>query len=185
MEMFRDLGFNATSTQMLVDTLGVNRYSLFAEFGTKQGLFEAALERYDNEVIDRNFGPLETREAGADEIRKLFAFFASASKGPAAGRGCLLCNTAVEFGPIDPGGAGFVQRYFERITKAFLCALTHAQSRGELLDNVDPRKEADFFTTAVLGLFVLLRAKAKPAVIKRAAQVAVEHLQALEGQETK
>ena len=44
MEMFRDHGFAGTSTQMLVEGLGVNRYSLYAEFGSKQALFEAALE---------------------------------------------------------------------------------------------------------------------------------------------
>jgi len=43
METFRDHGFAGTSTQMLVEGLGVNRYSLYAEFGSKQALFDAAL----------------------------------------------------------------------------------------------------------------------------------------------
>ena len=64
MEMFRDHGFAGTSTQMLVEGLGVNRYSLYAEFGSKQALFDAALERYDEEVVERNFGPLEAPGAG-------------------------------------------------------------------------------------------------------------------------
>ena len=84
MEIFRDHGFTGTSTQMLVEGLGVNRFSLYAEFGNKQGLFEAALERYDDKVIERNFGPLESQKAGIEEIRVLLEFYASASKGPAA-----------------------------------------------------------------------------------------------------
>ena len=68
MEIFRDHGFAGTSTQMLVEQLGVNRFSLYAEFGSKQALFDAALERYDDVVIERNFGPLETPAAGIDEI---------------------------------------------------------------------------------------------------------------------
>ena len=70
MEIFRDHGFAGTSTQMLVDGLGVNRFSLYAEFGSKQALFDAALERYDNEVIERSYGPLEAPGAGIDEIGK-------------------------------------------------------------------------------------------------------------------
>ena len=184
MEIFRDEGFNGTSTQMLVDGLGVNRFSLYAEFGSKQGLFEAALERYDEEVIERSFGPLETPRAGINEIRALLVFYASASKGPVMGRGCLLCNTAVEFGPVDPGGAGFVQRYFKRLSSAFYSALENARRNGELLNSVDPRGQADFFTAAVLGLFVMIRAKAPPILIENAAKVAVEHLEGLrvEGQ---
>ena len=179
MEIFRDHGFSGTSTQMLVEGLGVNRFSIYAEFGNKQGLFEAALERYDEQVIERTFGPLEAPNAGTKEIRTLLEFYASASKGPAAGRGCLLCNTAVEFGPVDPGGAGFVQRYFERLSRAFRTALDNANSRGELRNPVNPREQADFFTASVLGLFVMIRAKAPPTFIENAAKIAIEHLERL------
>ena len=179
MELFRDRGFAGTSTQVLTDELGVNRYSLYAEFGNKQTLFDAALERYDDTVIGRSFGPLEAPGAGIAEIRSLLEFYAQANASPAWGRGCLLCNTAVEFGPNDPSGAGFVQRYFERLSKAFQAALEHAHQGSELRASVNPLREADFFTAAVLGLFVLLRAKAPPTVIEHAAHVAIEHLEAL------
>jgi TetR/AcrR family transcriptional repressor of nem operon len=179
MEIFRDHGFAGTSTQMLVERLGINRFSLYAEFGSKQGLFDAALERYDEEVVGRNFGPLEARSAGISEVRALLEFYASTAKGPASGRGCLLCNTAVEFGPEDPSGAGYVQQYFKRLSKAFCTALENAHRRGELRRLVDPREEADFLTASVLGMFVLLRAKAPPMVIENAAQMAIEHLEGL------
>ena len=51
MELFRDHGFAGTSTLMLVEGLGVNRYSMYAEFGSKQALFDASLKRYDEEVV--------------------------------------------------------------------------------------------------------------------------------------
>jgi len=137
------------------------------------------LQRYDEEVVERNFGPLEASGAGIDEVRALLEFFGTAGEGPASGRGCLLCNTAVEFGPDDPSGAGFVQRYFERLSKAFSSALNNAQGRGELAPSVEPRAEAGFFTASVLGMFVMLRAKAPPTVVKDAARVAIEHLEAL------
>jgi TetR/AcrR family transcriptional repressor of nem operon len=184
MEMFRDHGFAGTSTQMLVDVLGVNRFSLYAEFGNKQGLFDAALERYDEEVVERNFGPLEAPRAGIAEARALLEFFASGGGGRAWGRGCLLCNTAVEFGPQDPSGAGFVQRYFERLSNAFCTALDNAHRRGELRRSVDPKAEADFFTALVLGMFVMLRAKAPPMVVENAAQIAIEHLKGLRAEAT-
>jgi len=178
-EIFRDHGFAGSSTQMLVEGLGVNRYSLYAEFGSKQALFDAALQRYDEEVIERNFGPLEALGAGIAEVRALLEFYRSAGEGPASGRGCLLCNTAVEFGPNDPSGAEFVQRYFERLSEAFYAALDNAHGRGELRRSVDPQKEASFFTASVLGLFVMLRAKAPPTVIESASRVAIDHLEAL------
>ncbi len=178
-EIFRDHGFAGTSAQMLVEALGVNRYSLYAEFGSKQGLFDAALQRYDEEWVQKRFGPLTESDAGIAEVRGILEFYAAASGGPADGRGCLLCNTAVELGPNDPGGGGFVQRYFRRLSTAFETALRNAQRRDELPANVDPKREASFFTANVLGLFVMLRAKAPAAVVRDAAHVAIDHLDRL------
>ena len=178
-ELFRDHGFAGTSTQMLVESLGVNRYSLYAEFGSKQELFDLALERYDGEVIERSFGPLEAEGAGISEIRVLLEYYREAGEGSAAGRGCFLCNTAVEFGPTDPSGGAFVQRYFSRLSRAFLAALTNARDGGQLRSSVDPRAEASFFTAFVLGLFVLLRARGSPDLVASAAQVALDHLETL------
>ena len=179
MEIFRDRGFAGTSAEMLVESLGVNRFSLYAEFGNKQGLFDAALERYDAEVVGRSFGPLEEEGAGLAEIRSLLEFFGTSEESPAWGRGCLLCNTAVEFGADDPGGTGFVQRYFERVSGAFRAALDSAHRAGELRPSIEPGTEASFFTASVLGMFVMLRAKAPDSVIKGASRVAIEHLEAI------
>ena len=179
MEMFRDHGFAGTSTQMLVDELAVNRYSLYAEFDTKQGLFDASLERYDVEVLGSSFGPLEGPRSGLDDIRALLEFYALASDSPGWGRGCLLCNTAIEFGPNDPSGAGFVDRYFERLSGAFTTALSNAQDTGQLNDDADPQREAHFLSASVLGIFVMLRAKAPSASIQAAVNVAIDHVESL------
>ena len=179
MDIFRDHAFASTSTQMLVEGLGVNRYSLYAEFGSKQALFDEALTRYDAQVIERNFGPLEAPGAGVAEVRALLKFFGAADTSPASGRGCLLCNTAVEFGPNDPSGTGFVAQYFDRLVGSLRKALENARRRGEIDQSVSSTDEARFFTSCVLGMFVMLRAKAPPKVIKSAARVAIAHLDQL------
>jgi TetR/AcrR family transcriptional repressor of nem operon len=181
MEVFRDEGFAGASAETLVASLGVNRYSLYAEFGSKQALFEAALERYDQENVANNFGPLEAPNAGLSEVYELLESFGTASESPAWGRGCLLCNTAVEFGPSDPTGDGFIQKYFARLSSAFRNALGNACDQGQLARSVDPDVEAGFLTSSVLGMFVMLRAKAPELTIKYAAQAAVDHLNTLRG----
>ena len=124
-------------------------------------------------------------ERKIDEIRALLEFVATAGQGAASGRGCLLCNTAVEFGPEDPSGAGFVNRYFKRLSAAFESALTNALSKGDLHQSVDPRREAGFLTSSVLGMFVMLRAKAPTGLIKGAAQSAIDYLDTLQAEPAK
>ena len=65
------------------------------------------------------------------------------------------------------------------MSNAFYAALDNADSKGELRNSVDPREEAGFFTASVLGLFVMLRATAPPAVIEGAALAAIKHFEAL------
>ena len=86
-ELFRRQGYNGTSTAELVEELGVNRKSMYAEFGSKQGLFEAALARYSEEHLSNTLAPIEAPDAGAAAIRQAFDGYASASDGWALGRG--------------------------------------------------------------------------------------------------
>ena len=126
-ELFRVQGFTDTSTAELVAELGVNRKSMYAEFGSKQGLFEAALERYDEEHLTNVLGPIEAPEAGPDAIRNAFTSYGEASDGWARGRGCLMCNTAVERAALDPGARRYVDAYLARLTNAFRHSLNNGQ----------------------------------------------------------
>ena len=59
-----------------------------------------------------------------------------------------------------------MQRYFERISQAFYAAFTNAVDDGALDASLDPQAEASFFSSNVLGLFVMLRAKAPAAAVQ-------------------
>jgi TetR/AcrR family transcriptional regulator, transcriptional repressor for nem operon len=171
-ELFRMRGFNGTTTADLVAELGVNRKSMYAEFGSKQGLFEAVLERYSAHHLSRVLAPLEAPQAGADAIRAAFDGYASASEGWFRGRGCLLCNTAVERSALDPGSARYVAAYLERLTAAFRHALGNAVAAGEVADTADVEALASFFTVSLIGVAACARAEADPAQVRAACSVA-------------
>ena len=175
-ELFRREGYTATSTSDLVAELGVNRKSMYAEFGSKQELFEAALERYSAHHLTAILAPIEASDAGVDAIRALLAGFVDASKGLGRGRGCLLCNTAVERAALDPGARRYVDAYLERITRAFTHALKNAQCSGELNSDVDIDQLASFLTVAFVGLSAALRAEATSELVGAACRVVTDML---------
>jgi TetR/AcrR family transcriptional repressor of nem operon len=177
-ELFRRQGFNGTSTAELVDELGVNRKTVYAEFGSKQGLFEAALERYGHKHLSAVLAPIEAPDASVDAIKKAFTGYASASEGWFRGRGCLLCNTAVERGPLDPASGRYVAAYLERLTRAFRQALGNARRAGEIDETTDLDELASFFTTALIGVAACIRAEAPPEQVHAAARVATSLLEA-------
>ena len=161
-ELFRRQGYSATSTAELVEELGMNRKSMYAEFGSKQELFEAALERYSDINLTRVLAPIEAPDANAQSIRDAFLGYASASETSFNGLGCLMANTAVERAALDPGSARFVDAYLARLTRGFHNALENARNDGDVAEDVDLDDLAAFFTMSVVGISALLRAKATP-----------------------
>jgi TetR/AcrR family transcriptional repressor of nem operon len=177
-ELFRVQGFTGTSTAELVAELDVNRKSMYAEFGSKQGLFEAALERYNQEHLSNVLAPIEAPGAGIDAIREAFASYAEASEGWVSGRGCLLCNTAVERAALDPGAARHVDAYLQRLTDAFRHALANGQRTGDIDEHANLGDLAAFFTMALIGVVACIRAKAPPDQVHAACRVATSTLNA-------
>lgn len=175
-ELFRRDGYTATSTADLVEELDINRKSMYAEFGSKQSLFEAALERYDEHHLSGVLAPLEAPDAGADAIRDAFEGYAAASDGWARGRGCLLCNTAVERAALDPGAKRHVDAYLTRLTRAFRHALDNALAAGDLGPSVDLEELAAFFTMSLIGVAAIVRAEAPPQLVWAACRVATSVL---------
>lgn len=161
-ELFRRQGYSATSTAELVEELGMNRKSMYAEFGSKQELFEAALDRYSEINLSRVLAPIEAPDANAQTIRDAFVGYASASETKFRGLGCLMANTAVERAALDPGSARYVDAYLERLTKGFRNALENAHQDGEVGSDADLDDLAAHFVNSVVGISALLRAKATP-----------------------
>ena len=176
-ELFRRQGFNGTSTAELVAELGVNRKTMYAEFGSKQGLFEAALERYDHKHLSRVLAPLEAPDASVEAIRQAFTSYASAGEGWFRGRGCLMCNTAVERGALDPASGRYTAAYLERITGGFRHALGNASRSGEITRTADLDELAAFLTTMLIGIAACIRAEAPPEQLRAAAGVATSVLE--------
>ncbi|NQY61504.1 TetR/AcrR family transcriptional regulator [Cognatishimia sp.] len=161
-ELFRRQGYSATSTAELVEELGMNRKSMYAEFGSKQELFEAALDRYSEINLSRVLAPIEEPDANAQTIRHAFVGYASASETKFRGLGCLMANTAVERAALDPGSARYVDAYLERLTKGFRNALENAHLDGEVGSDANLDDLAAHFVNSVVGISALLRAKATP-----------------------
>ena len=81
MHVFRRDGFAGASADVLVKETGASRYNLYSSFGSKEGLFTAALERYNEEIIDARFGPLEQPDADIEDVAALLEFYGNAGFG--------------------------------------------------------------------------------------------------------
>ena len=175
-ELFRRQGYSATSTAELVEELGVNRKSMYAEFGSKQELFEAALARYSEIHLSRVLAPIENPDADLSSIHEAFRGYASSTDSAFNGLGCLMANTAVERAALDPGSAKFVDAYLNRLNKGFETALKNASLSGEIASDSVISDLSSFLAMSVVGVSALIRAKAPSEQVYAACRAVVANL---------
>jgi hypothetical protein len=122
--------------------------------------------------------PIEAEDAGVDAIRTAFQGYASASECWFNGRGCLMCNTAVERGALDPASGKYVAAYLDRLDRAFGNALRNGQRSGDIDQAADLDELAAFFTTVLIGIAACIRAEAPSQQLQAASRVATRMLDA-------
>jgi TetR/AcrR family transcriptional repressor of nem operon len=157
MDTFWMKGYSDTSIDDLVASTGVSRYGLYGTFGDKHDLFLKALDHYRKEVIGPLLVGLQSPDASLPAIERFFEQVLEWISRPEGRRGCLMCNTAVELGPVDSVSADRVHAHFQRLRGAFAHALTNARTRGELAGQLEPSEAADFLLGVAQGAFVLAR----------------------------
>jgi TetR/AcrR family transcriptional regulator, transcriptional repressor for nem operon len=163
-DLFWERGYEATSISELEDRTGLNRSSLYQEFGSKRELFDAALECYADRVIATLLAGLRAPDAGLDAVAALFARLGELlrSDAPVGRRGCLLVNSIAELaGTAEPIGRA-ATAYREQLRSAFAAALATAAAEGEI-DAGTVRRRADVLASTLMGIWLTVRIDAGDA----------------------
>lgn len=176
MMVFWQKGYVDTSIDDLVDATGVSRYGLYAEFGSKRGLFLASLDYYQENAVQAFFGIVEQAGAALPEIRLYFDKILDFYSQPAGKLGCLMCNSATEVAPHDQGVKEKVNGAMERMTTGFGVALTNAKKRGEVNSKLNIKQAADFLTGVLLGASVMVRSGANKRMIRNTVEMSLASL---------
>lgn len=173
--LFWRKGFEATSVADLVESLGINRGSLYSTFGDKRTLFLAALERYDEREIGAVVRHLRLAPGpGRERIQSLFDEIIRAVEERGDRRGCLVCNTAVELAPSDPEIEARIKSSHERLAGAFAVAL--AADPGYPTEPERRDRRAHFLTATLMGVYVMAKAGAAPDTLRGVVRIAMRGL---------
>ncbi|MFF5077439.1 TetR/AcrR family transcriptional regulator [Actinoplanes sp. NPDC000266] len=174
MELFWRRGYEATSVRDLTEHLGVGQGSLYAAFGSKDGLYRAALEHYRATLAADALRSLEEGGDARSAIRAmLIERIRIACDG---GRGCLFVNAATERLPGDAATGAVVRAALTASQDALTGVLSAAAARGEIGSGRDPRKLAEFLVTFLNGLLVSSKTTPDPRALEPLVEVALDAL---------
>ncbi|MEM9066192.1 MAG: TetR/AcrR family transcriptional regulator [Planctomycetota bacterium] len=153
MQVFWKQGYEATSVGQLCDAMGIARQSMYDWVGDKRALFIASIDRYRQLWICGMRDMLSLEGSPLGNLRHCLHAMADYAKKPDCD-GCLVTNTANEFGTGDEEIASLVGSIDEFIIDAFTQVLDRAKAEGEIPEGVDTRSTGAALAVLRNGMMV-------------------------------
>lgn len=155
--VFRDHGFEGTSTDMLVTAMKIGRQSLYDTFGDKWQLYRAAVERY---ATAETTAHIEELDSDADALTGISAMIERVVT--EAHKACLGVGSVCEFGQTHADLTAVHGTADGRLKKAMHRRITEAQAADKIVADLSPGEVADFLVASFSGIRIAARGGAGP-----------------------
>ncbi len=166
-------GYEASSLQDLLVATGLSKSSLYQQFGGKAQLFDRCLVHYTAQMEQVLRQLLAHAPSGQAFIQMMLTQVISE---PPPAKGCLIFNTASEFGQSDAAVAGRIRHSLARFRDLFLLALEQDRSVGLLASDADTEALADYLMTAIGGLRTMVKMGADARSLKATVAIVLRSL---------
>ena len=172
MEVFWRHGYDGASLAMLTKAMGIKPPSLYAAFGSKEGLLKAALDRYAQRRSEHMRFVL-AGETAHDVAERVLSSIAESHTDPANPPGCLLVQGGLAC------GAGSENIPFELAARRAQSEMelrerfVRAREDGDLPADADPVALARFLSTVASGMGVLASSGADREALREVARVSL------------
>jgi AcrR family transcriptional regulator len=173
MEVFWRHGYEGATIAQLTEAMHINPPSLYAAFGSKEGLLKAALDRYSAKRacwMEEILSAPTAREVA----ERMLMGTADTQTDPANPPGCLLvqgglaCGTGSENVPFELASrrAETENQLRERFVKA--------KAEGDLKETADPAALARYLSAVNAGMGVMASSGADREALRQVAAVSVK-----------
>ena len=139
--LFWQLGFNGCSISEIVKTTGVNRFSLYHEFNSKEGILYASLDLYRERYSKDKFDLLSKADGELHEI--LMRFYRSFLEDHQPVAGCYFIHVGTELADTDQRIRESLKNYLNEIKFLIKDLLVRKGFEGDV----------DLHAKHLLGLF--------------------------------
>lgn len=151
MRVFWAKGFAGASMADLTAAMGIASPSLYAAFGSKEGLFREAIDHYVAVYSPSFWGVMELPTA-RESVEALLRNAASVFSQPDVPNGCMVIQTAAEEGDLSPELAASLCELRASNAETLARRLERGIADGDVGAATDVRAVADFYATVHKGL---------------------------------
>ncbi len=164
--LFWEKGYTASSIQQLLNTMSINRGSMYSSFGDKRSLFLKSLELYDHIIMDSIISLLTDNDDPIKSIRDFFKIYFLDMTKKQLGLGCFLVNTIVEMSDIDAELVETASVKTKRHEDAIKNTLERAKKMGQIDKGKDPEAIARYLISFIKGLRVTVKENQDKEVLR-------------------
>jgi AcrR family transcriptional regulator len=150
MSLFWRLGYEGAHLAALVEHTGLNRFSLYKEFGGKAGLYDAALERFLGYLLSQYRDILTAQPLGLENIEAVLRALQYGS----TYYGCFMINTLTQRDTVPEGAYGKALAATEEIEALYAGNLASALARGQIAKSSNVSNLAKMLQTLDQGLHI-------------------------------
>ena len=147
--LFWERGFEATSMNDIVTRTGVQKFSIYNEFGDKEKLFLACMDHF---LLNYCFVEeiLAKEPLGLRNIEAFFEYKVRASDFQAK-KGCLIFNSVNEKEVLSEAANLKVNAFISKMKTLFNNCLNAAQEKKEISNNKDCNDLANYLSCFTFG----------------------------------
>lgn len=156
-QLFWEKGFHATSMRNLQECIDMRPGSIYAAFGSKEGLFKQTLQCYANASLQRLQGCIETESSPLAAMKTFVKSVVIQGEKRAPSEMCMLVKSVAELTEDNAELLEESKRLLKVIEDAFTDLLTEAQQAGEIEQSKDSRRLARLIQMQLIGLRLYAR----------------------------
>jgi TetR/AcrR family transcriptional regulator, transcriptional repressor for nem operon len=153
-DLFWNKGYNAVSTQDLIDAFGISRSSMYGAYKDKRSLFILALQHYRETSAQSMLDILANEKSFFDTITLLLNQIIKETITDSQSKGCFIVNTAIELAPHDKEILEIIHDNRNNIINGLSKAIQKGIDNKELTKNNNPKSLANYFYNLINGLRV-------------------------------
>ncbi|MFG1895042.1 TetR/AcrR family transcriptional regulator [Micromonospora zamorensis] len=173
MEVFRTKGYEGTSMRDLAEATGLGSGSIYAAFGSKDGLYLAVLDLYRQRYATPMVDLLRSGNDARAVIREMFVGTVDDITGDGQHLSCLIVGASMERAHQDQRVADRLRSTTQSLESALYDLLAEAQLRGQITSARSATDLAGFLVTSLQGLRVMGAINPDRAALTRYAEVAL------------
>lgn len=159
MMLFWEKGYRATTLSDLTAKMGIQRPSLYAAFGDKEELFEAALRTYTKQHASRIRTKLQNNRSVKEAFHLLLTDVVEEEYGDGPSKGCFCINTIVELAPHEEKFEILTREHQMYLSVIFEEKIVQGIRSGELESGSNAKALAQTLVVSFIGLTVLMKSR--------------------------